>query len=244
MKYRKGKKNRQTSRKGARDHNSQRPYSKAVAILKKDLARNPDSLETRNRLAVAYILREEYKEALFHLEKICALDPEDTSVLVNLSYVYVELGRYEEGKALATAVLERAPDQNPGGCHYILGRASIGLDAYDEALHHFQAARDIGIEGIDFDFFLGQTYTLLNDFDAALKHLHAALALNPEKAILHTSLALLYLKQGKIDEAEPYLTDALLLDPHARETQLVFEIFEADREAKEQKDTAEEVLPS
>ena len=240
MKHRRGRKKRRTSQKRAGGPNSQRPYTKAVAILQKELARNPNSVETHRHLATAYVMREEHEKALFHLEKLRALDPEDTWVLVNLSYVYVELGRFEEGKVLATDVLEQGQEPNPEKLHYILGRAAIGLDAYDEALHHFQTARDIGIEGVDFDFYLGQTYVLLNEFDLAFKHLQAAIARDPERSILHTSMAIFYLKQGKIDEGEPYLTDALMLDPESPEAHLVLEMLDEDRKAQEQERTATE----
>ncbi len=112
------------------------------------------------------------------------------------------------------------------------------LNVYEKALHHFQQARELGLDIVEIDFYIGNTYAFLGKYDLALEHLQQSLTQNPEIPMVHNSIALVYMRQGKFEEAEEYITDALFLDSNCEATYEVLELFEKEQEAQKQEENS------
>ena len=215
-------------------YNRRREHTKAKAAFLQVLDMDADDADAHHNLGITYMALESPEPAAFHLEKALALNPEMSSVYYKLACVYVELGRFEEAEEMGTAALAADGDEDKEKAHYALGRAYIDLDAYDKALYHLQQARELGLNGIDLDFYIGNTYAFLGEFDLAFEHLQKSLTQNPEIPTIHSSIALVYMRQGKLDEAEKYLADALFIDPNCESTHKVLELFEEERKVQKQ----------
>ena len=215
-------------------YNRQREHTKAKATFLQVLAMDADDADAHHNLGITYMALEAPETAASHFEKALVLNPKMSSVYYKLAYVYVELERFEEAVEMGTAALTDDRDEEKEKAHYALGRAYINLDIYDKALYHFQQARELGLDTIELDFYIGNTYAFLGEFDLAFEHLQKSLTRNPELPMVHTSIALVYMRQGKLEEAEKNLADALFLDPNCESPHKVLELFEEDRKAQKQ----------
>ena len=217
-------------------YNRRREFAKAKAAFLTVLAIDPDDVDAHHNIGITYMALEAPETAASHFKKALALNPEMSEVYYKLGYVYIELQRFEDAMEMGTAALAADRDEEKEKAHYVVGRACIGLDAYEKALHHFQQARELGLDSIDLDFFIGNTYGFLGEYDLAFEHLQQSLTRNPEIPTVHSSIALVYMRQGKFEEAEKYITDALLLDPSCNSTHEVLNLFEKEREAQKQEE--------
>lgn len=217
-------------------YNRRREHTKAKAAFLQVLDMDADDADAHHNLGITYMALEAPEPAASHLEKVLALNPEMSSVYYKLACVYVELGRFEEAVEMGTAALTADRDEDKEKAHYALGRAYIDLDVYDKALYHFQQAHELGLDAIELDFYIGNTYAFLGEFALAFEHLQKSLTRNPEIPMVHTSIALVYMRQGKLEEAEKYLADALFIDPNCESTHKVLELFEEDRKAQKQEE--------
>ena len=217
-------------------YNRQREHTKAKAAFLRVLAMDADDADAHHNLGITYMALGEPEPAVSHFEKALALNPKMPGVCYKLGYTYVDMERFEDAVEIGTAALTSEWDEEKEKAHYVLGRAYIGLDAYEKALHHFQQARDLGIEVVDIDFFIGQTYSLLWELELAFEYLQKSLARDPERSAVHSSIALIHMKQGQLEEAEKYLADALFLDPNCESTHKILELFEEDSKAQKQEE--------
>ncbi len=217
-------------------YNRRREFTKAKADFLKVLEMDADDADAHHNIGITYMALEAFETAGSHFEKALALNPKMSEVYYKLGYVYVELERYEDAEEMGTAALAADREEEKEKAHYVLGRAYIGLDAYEKALHHFQQARELGLDSIELDFYIGNTYGFLREYDLAFEHLQKSLTKNPEIPAVHNSIALLYMRQGKLEEADKYLTDALLLDPSCETTYELLEMFEKDQKAQKQEE--------
>lgn len=217
-------------------YNRRREFTKAKAAFLKVLAIDADDADAHHNIGITYMALEAPETAVSHFKKALALNPKMSEVYYKLGYVYVELKRFEDAEEMGTAALAADRDEEKEKAHYVLGRAYIGLDAYKKALHHFQQARELGLDTIELDFYIGNTYAFLGEYDLALEHLQQSLTQNPEIPMVHNSIALVYMRQGKFEEAEEYITDALLLDSGCEATYEVLELFEQEQKAQKQEE--------
>lgn len=216
-------------------YNRQREPTKAKADFLQALGIDADDADAHNNLGKIYMVLEEFEQAVSHFEKALALNPKISGVYYKLSSTYINMERFEEAVEIGTAALTSEWEEEKEKVHYALGRAYIGLGAYEKALHHFQQARDLGIEVVvDIDYFIGQTYSILSEPELAFEYLQKSLARDPKRSAVHSSIALLHMKQGQLEEAEKYLVDALFLNPNCKPTHTILEMFEENRKAQKQ----------
>lgn len=215
-------------------YNRRGELDKAKAVFLKVLAIDADDADAHHNIGITYMILEEWEKAAFHFEKALDLNPEMSEVYFKLGYIYMELNRLEEALEMGTAALTDDSAEEKEKAHYVLGRAYIGLDAYEKALYHFQQAHEIGLDAVDLDFYIGNTYGFLRKYELALEHLQKALIKHPEQPTVHNSIALVYMRQGMFEEADKYLTDSLLLDSSCESTYEVLELFEEEKKKQEQ----------
>lgn len=215
-------------------YNRRGEYDKAKETFLKVLAIDADDSDAHHNIGITYMIRNEWEKAAFHFEKALDLNPEMSEVYFKLGYIYMELNRLEEAVEMGTAALTDDSAEEKEKAHYVLGRAYIGLDAYEKALYHFQQAHEIGLDAVDLDFYIGTTYGFLRKYELALEHLQKALIKHPEQPTVYNSIALVYMRQGMFEEADKYLTDSLLLDSSCESTYEVLELFEEEQKTQKQ----------
>ena len=213
--------------------------SKEKEVYVKVVVKDSDDPEELHATGMAYMLCENWEKAVFHFEKALDLNPDLSEVYYQLGYCYVELDRHEEAVTFGTAALENS-EEDKEKAHYVLGRAYIELDAFEKALYHFQQAHEIGLDQIDLDLCIGNTYGFLREYDLALEHLQKSLSKRPKGVRALNCIALVYLRLGQLDEADKYLADALSIDPDFVATKYNVELLKAAREKLEQKQEQEQ----
>jgi len=121
-----------------------------------------------------------YDEAMSHLRKALANDPETEDIPYIYSYMgncLKDQGKYQE----AIAVLQQgvAHDAERPDLHNMLGVCHYKLDQYQTAIDHFQKAVELApASAIDYAN-LGVNYRKLNDLDLASQCFELALSLDP-----------------------------------------------------------------
>lgn len=82
-------------------------------------------------------------KALEYLKKAVEIDPDDLTLVVELSTLLTDLGRHEENVSLVSRYLE--DDEVDSQLYWNLGRSYAALDRYDDAVRYYEAAgRDLG----------------------------------------------------------------------------------------------------
>lgn len=82
-------------------------------------------------------------KALEYLKKAVEIDPDDLTLVVELSTLLTDLGRHEENVSLVSRYLE--DDEVDSQLYWNLGRSYAALDRYDDAVRYYEdAGRDLG----------------------------------------------------------------------------------------------------
>lgn len=82
-------------------------------------------------------------KALEYLKKAVEIDPDDLTLVVELSTLLTDLERHEENVSLVSRYLE--DDEVDSQLYWNLGRSYAALDRYDDAVRYYEAAgRDLG----------------------------------------------------------------------------------------------------
>jgi tetratricopeptide (TPR) repeat protein len=110
---------------------------RAVAALDKAVALNPDDVTLRQRIAEAYLFREEGSKAETILEKIYAEHPDAPGIREQLINTY-----FKTNKSKAEAMLNELRNEAPTNPrpHLFLGRLALEDNRIPEALEHFETA--------------------------------------------------------------------------------------------------------
>ena len=109
-----------------------------IKLLETALRRDPDNIESRLRLASAYLNRRDYARALEHAERAVALDPE-----LGRAYETRGMALWRSGRSLeALSAFQSTLRFDPANVSALVWMGSILLDAgrVDEALAHFDRA--------------------------------------------------------------------------------------------------------
>lgn len=118
-------------------------YDQAIEHLRAALALNPNDVESRNRLAVAYKAKTQFPEALAQIEKVLARDPKNA--LANYTRAQIESDENQDEKALVDVqqVLKLEPNNRLGQLLLgkVLVRVSQGASKDDAAKDCAQAVQ-------------------------------------------------------------------------------------------------------
>ncbi len=150
-------------------------WEKAIPLLEKALAVNPDDLDTRMRLAEAFGGTNEYEKACEQLEKILEQTPNSTRVVRALGIAYARRQDYDR----AIEYLERAVklDPNHAKAYYRLGAAYDNKKLYKQAVEAFKKAILVDPRFAKAYQALGFAYESLDDRQSAVQCFKKALEL-------------------------------------------------------------------
>lgn len=120
--------------------------------------------------------RRQYDDALADLTEAIAHEPRSAELYTTRGLVYVEAGK-KDYVPYARADFEYALTLDPGQmvAHYGLGMIAYGQEKYDEALEHFNAARDIAPLRPEIYYFRALSYFQMGDAQRALDEMDIAM---------------------------------------------------------------------
>jgi tetratricopeptide (TPR) repeat protein len=158
-------------------------------------------------------------EAVNHLQRALAADPQDEEIYQLLSVSLVRDGNLKE----AARVLEQAFYMGPQDAesHFVLGLKLFLCEQPNNAARHFMMAAAKGRRGADTFFGLGQALFMSGDVESAIRSLSLAARLNPSAPEVHFALGVALYHDGNLNSAIREMKTASALDPKDVDTRLV-----------------------
>jgi len=182
---------------------------RATVLADPALADPKDKLELYGKVALAGDLmnREDYEEALPHLEAVLALDPEIPQAKILVATCYVKTGRREEAKRQLEEVLE----VDPQSVQALISLANIFSreGKQEELIAISERALAVDERNTQAYLLIGRVYMDRNDHRQALPYLRKAVEIQPKLSRNRKNLAVCLVGLGRYDEAERILRDIL-----------------------------------
>lgn len=92
-------------------------YGLAEVAFIKSLSVEPDNHKTRHYLAINYLSKGEYSDAIKQLDMLIKMNPDDSKVKLDKATIFLNLNKYQQAWELINSVLEFNPD-NKKAIHY------------------------------------------------------------------------------------------------------------------------------
>lgn len=171
----------------------------------------PDNARIFNELALYYLSKDNFSDALHNINKSLELEPENTSYFVTLSDIYLMMGDAER----AQLTLFRALDIDPGQADiYVhIGRLQVYLEDYPRAMENFRKALELDKDNSKAYFWRGLAMLENGDTSRAISDWQLAVANDQESFDGYFHLGLL-MAERKDRFAFDYLNHALRLAPY------------------------------
>lgn len=170
-----------------------------------------------NELAINYIKRGHYDDAISALRKAIKLNPASTEAHFNLGRAYKMKGMDKKAKAefsisyrISTLTFDECvkkynenPELEINNTQYLieLGSAFIERGMVDDAISTYEKVLKLAPENAHVHYSLGMAYSKKGTYNEAVDELRRTLEINPDMPEAHYNLGLIYYKQGKIKMA-------------------------------------------
>ncbi|MBA4123985.1 MAG: tetratricopeptide repeat protein [Acidobacteria bacterium] len=139
------------------------------------------------------------EEAIREQLQAIDLNPDDSSLLVNLTGFYLDNGKVEKAKNTAERLLAKAPNNAWG--HYLYAESLLKLDEKEKSLAEYKKASDLEPANPLFLVNLGVLYGELNNVPEQKKAYEKALEINPNYTDAIYNLALLEERENNNERA-------------------------------------------
>ena len=156
-----------------------------------------------NNLGVAYMERQEQKNALAEFEKANALDPKLHTALLNQAIALLNLQQFSQARLLLEESAKHEPE-NPR-VWYNLGLLEKSEGHADISAADFERAAAIDPDDADTQYFLGQDYMVLHEYPKAIAAFERALKINPFHVSAEFALAQAFQRSGETPRARTHL---------------------------------------
>lgn len=156
-----------------------------------------------NNLGVAYMERQEQKNALAEFQKAYALDAHLDAARLNQAIALLNLQHFSQARSILSELVKREP-KNPR-VWYNLGllEKSDGHAAASAA--YFERVAAIDADDADTQYFLGQDYMALHEYPKAIAAFEHALKINPFHVSAEFALAQAFQRSGETPRARTHL---------------------------------------
>ncbi|OIO01798.1 hypothetical protein COY52_11505 [Candidatus Desantisbacteria bacterium CG_4_10_14_0_8_um_filter_48_22] len=150
-------------------------YDESLEALKNAEKLKPDDPDVLNGLAEFQILKRDYAEAIWNLQKALKINSKCITYLSNLGLAFAEHHEYEE--AIDTILKISEIERNDGDL-YNLGRSYSGLGEYDKAIEKLERldTDTTNFPGVWYE--LARIYAIRNELSTAMIHLEKAVNLD------------------------------------------------------------------
>ncbi len=213
-------------------HLAQGRPAAAGPLFTQALALRPDSVWARVGLGRAAVMRQDYLQAVEHLEEALAVDPEAADIHYPLAMAYRGLGELEKAEAhlrQRDSGLVRRPDplmqamrdslQSPSG-YEREGIQALGAGDWEAAAAAFRRGIALAPENPSLHHRLGTALFMMGDDREGRAQFEEALRVSPQYAQAHYSLGLLLEGEGRFEEALHRFSTAVRHEPSYVEARL------------------------
>jgi choline-sulfatase len=169
-------------------------FAKAVPLLEKVTATEPDIWIAQLNLGVARARQRQYARALAPLRKAIALQPEVMIARYELGVALYETGDLKASASELEIVAAKMPKW--ADVRYSLGSVYARIDRIADATRELQAAIDLEPRHFRANLLLGRILALSGRAESAVPHLRTAVDVQPSSAEAHEFLADAYDKVG------------------------------------------------
>ncbi len=187
-------------------------HAEAVALLRKAIEIEPDSVVIRKNLGVALYHLKDFDEAIKLLKQVLEKDVAVNAVTqVFLGEALFAVGKYEESLSAFQKAHEIEPDNAIALYNY--GTVLQELKHYEQALKKYDKAVALQPDLAKAFNNRGMTYFLLGDYQKAVADLQKAFALDASIVEVHNNLGVVFSQLGKKKAAHKYFLEAIRLRP-------------------------------
>ena len=153
----------------------------AVDLFNRALSNYPDNAHLHSNIASTYIGEKEWDKALWHLDRVLALDPNVGNPQERRGLIYLETGRHLE----AAIALEQALIADPGNAEIMvqLGVAQCDLRLWAAGLRKFEGALELAPKSVKAHMGVALAARNLGQWERAVEALQRAHALQPTPEI-------------------------------------------------------------
>jgi len=183
----------------------------AVVFFKNALEQDPNYVEARHQLGLAYLRANKADQAEKELQKVHLQDPQNGDVLLDLTSAYLVLNRIEEAEQTVRLFLE-SHAKNSRSQEY-LGLITQFKGDLDAAESLFNESMELEPDNEDALLAQVRLYMIQNRNDDAEVLLRSGLKKFPEQEKLYLMLAALEARQGRVDETLKAYQQVIALDP-------------------------------
>ena len=169
-------------------------FAKALPLLEKVTASEPDIWIAQLNLGVARARQRQYARALAPLRKAIALQPDVMITRYELGVALYETGDLKSAAEQLEIVGAKMPKW--ADARYSLGSVYARIDRVADAMRELQAAIDLEPRHFRANLLLGRILALSGRADSAVAHLRMAVDVQPASAEAHEFLADAYDKIG------------------------------------------------
>ena len=156
-----------------------------------------------------------YEEAVPHLQRVLAEEPQMAVAEMQLGIAFARLKRPADALPLLRSALKRQPDS--GMAHYELGLALFDTGDLQDAAPEFAFAVEHAPRWADAHFSLAAVDARIDRVPEAMTELGIALELNPEHYRANLLRGRILSLEGNPSEALPYLEKAVQVEPQSSE---------------------------
>ncbi|MEE8119366.1 MAG: sulfotransferase [Gammaproteobacteria bacterium] len=170
-------------------------YAEAALCYGKIIDLQPENAAAHSNLGVLFRQQGKNDQAAHAFRKALKINPGFSIAHENLSSVLIEMHSYEAAERAAKKALKASPG-NPN-IHKNLGIALLKQELTDEALEHFNIAKEGGVTDKDLNYGIALTYAAAGDFDKAKEAFKHAVVENPtDMSMLHDFAHMIKSKRG------------------------------------------------
>ena len=190
---------------------AQDKFREAVIEYRNVLQLDPQSGETRRKLASAYLRNGDTKNGTLEYVRAADLLPDDNDLQILAGSFHLLAGQFEDAKTYADKVLWRDP--NHVGALVLSGNAIAGLKDMDQAIQDIQEAIQLSPAGAELYTNLGGLELKRQRVEEAEAAFRMAVTVDSKSAAAHMALGQFLWARNRAVEAEQAFTQAVALGP-------------------------------
>jgi len=213
-------------------------YERALPHLEAVRNAHDDFADVHNMLGFIHYDQDRPEDACEAFERALEINPTYTEAALNLSVVYNELGRYEDGRRLYAQVqssrgsggleqLEPLARGKIANMHRDLAEAYSAVGLPDHAIKELQKALRVCPTFVDIRTKLATTLRDIGRFDEALDEFQAICDLSPDYLPARTHYGVTLWRVERVEEARAQWREVLARDPENRSCQVYLNMTEA-----------------
>jgi arylsulfatase A-like enzyme/tetratricopeptide (TPR) repeat protein len=196
----------------------------ALQAFQQAVKRNATYRPALFNVAVLYHELGRPADAAATLERLLALDPRDTEVLLRLGQLALERDDLKRAQPLFERVLELDPAAEDA--HYNLGSVFYRLGDLGRAEAEYRRETATHPRNVKAHHYLGLLYAQQNNYDGQLEAFQTVVGLNPDSAQGHFLLADALFQKNRAPEALPHIKRAIALDASQEQPYLLLAAIE------------------